>query len=197
MDYQTSRQRRSEATRKAILDAAVRLTKEGGFDRLNVRDLCAAAGVTTGAFYHHFSSKDDLLTQGFSSLDVYLEEAMKSRLGAPPLERLEALIRAYATYTEDMGWQTMALYYTRRLSDPSSAASLSPNRYTLRAMEECLQELAAEHILSPERTPVWTAEFFFRHFRGVVVDWILHKGSYPLWPKLQQDYALFESAFRA
>lgn len=197
MDYQTSRQRRSEATRKAILDAAVRLTKEGGFDRLNVRDLCAAAGVTTGAFYHHFSSKDDLLTQGFSSLDVYLEEAMKSRLGAPPLERLEALIRAYAAYTEDMGWQTMALYYTRRLSDPSSAASLSPNRYTLRAMEECLQELAAEHILSPERSPAWTAEFFFRHFRGVVVDWILHKGSYPLWPKLQQDYALFESAFRA
>ncbi len=196
MDYQTSRQRRSEATRKAILDAAVRLTKEGGFDRLNVRDLCAAAGVTTGAFYHHFSSKDDLLTQGFSSLDVYLEEAMKSHLGAPPLERLEALIRAYATYTEDVGWQTMALYYTRRLSDPS-AASLSPNRYTLRAMEECLQELAAEGILSPERSPAWPAEFFFRHFRGVVVDWILHKGSYPLWPKLQQDYALFEAAFRA
>lgn len=196
MDYQTSRQRRSEATRKAILDAAVRLAKEGGFDKLNVRDLCAAAGVTTGAFYHHFSSKDDLLTQGFSSLDVYLEEAMKSRLGAPPLERLEALIRAYATYTEDVGWQTMALYYTRRLSDPS-AASLSPNRYTLRAMEECLRELAEERILSPERSPAWTAEFFFRHFRGVVVDWILHKGSYPLWPKLQQDYALFESAFRA
>ncbi len=196
MDYQTSRQRRSEATRKAILDAAVRLAKEGGFDRLNVRDLCAAAGVTTGAFYHHFSSKDDLLTQGFSSLDVYLEEAMKSHLGAPPLERLEALIRAYATYTEDVGWQTMALYYTRRLSDPS-AASPSPNRYTLRAMEECLRELAAEGILSPERSPAWTAEFFFRHFRGVVVDWILHKGSYPLWPKLQQDYALFEAAFRA
>ncbi len=196
MDYQTRRQRRSEATRKAILDAAVRMAKEGGFDKLNIRDLCAAAGVTTGAFYHHFSSKDDLLTQGFSSLDVYLEEAMKSHLGAPPLERLEALIRAYATYTEDVGWQTMALYYTRRLSDPS-AASLSPNRYTLRAMEECLQELAAEGILSPERSPAWTAEFFFRHFRGVVVDWILHKGSYPLLPKLQQDYALFEAAFRA
>ena len=72
MDYQTSRQHRAQTTRKAILDAAVRLTREGGFDKLNIRDVCAAAGVTTGAFYHHFSSKEDLLTQGFSSLDAYL-----------------------------------------------------------------------------------------------------------------------------
>ena len=197
MDYQTSRQHRSQATRKAILDAAVRLTKEGGFDKLNIRDVCAAAGVTTGAFYHHFSSKEDLLTQGFSSLDAYLEEAMGPYASAPPLERLEALVRSYAAYTEDMGWQTMALYYTRRLSDPASAASLSPNRYTLRTMEACLRALSAEQVLTPERTPAWTAEFFFRHFRGVVVDWILHQGGYPLWPKLEQDYALFEAAFRA
>lgn len=197
MDYQTSRQQRSAATRRAILDAAVRLTREGGFDRLNVRDVCAAAGVTTGAFYHHFSSKEDLLTQGFSSLDTYLEEAMRPYLDAPPLERLEALVRSYAAYTEDMGWQTMALYYTRRLSNPASAASLSPNRYTLRTMEKCLQELAGENILSPERSPAWAADFFFRHFRGVVVDWILHQGGYPLWSKLKQDYTLFEAAFRA
>ena len=64
-------------------------------------------------------------------------------------------------------------------------------------MEECLRELSAEQVLTPERTPAWTAEFFFRHFRGVVVDWILHQGGYPLWPKLEQDYALFEAAFRA
>ena len=96
-----------------------------------------------------------------------------------------------------MGWQTMALYYPRRLSDPASAASLSPNRYTLRTMEECLRELSAEQVLTPERTPAWTAEFFFRHFRGVVVDWILHQGGYPLWPKLEQDYGLFYRAFQA
>ena len=196
MDYRTSRQNRSEATRRAILDAAVRLSKEGGFDKLSIREICAAAGVTTGAFYHHFASKDDLLTQGFSSLDDYLEEAMRSCLAKPPLERLEVLVRAYADYTEEVGWQTMSLYYTRRLSDPT-AASLSPNRYTLRAMEECLQQLSDEGILTPERAPAWTAEFLFRHFRGVVVDWILHRGSYPIWPKLEQDYALFASAFRA
>lgn len=196
MDYQARRQVRSEATRRAILDAAVSLIREKGFDKLTVRDLCAAAGVTTGAFYHHFSSKEDLISQGFSSLDAYLEEAMEPHRDEPPLERLDSLLRAYTAYIENVGWQTMALYYTRRLAAPS-AASMSPNRYTLRAMEECLQQLSDGNVLSPERSPSWTADFFFRHFRGVVVDWILHNGSYPLWDKLEQDYLLFEAAFRA
>ena len=42
----------------------------------------------------------------------------------------------------------------------------------------------------------WTADFFFRHFRGVVVDWVLHRGSYPLLPKLEQDYTLFQEIFQ-
>lgn len=194
-DYQARRQAQGEATRKAILDAASRLTREGGFDRLTIRDICQAAGVTTGAFYHHFSSKEDILTQGFASLDSFLERVLEPYRAAPPLERLEALLRSYAQYVEEMGWQTMALYYIRRLSDPE-AGTISPNRYTLRTMEACLTALERESDLSPACDPRWTADFFFRHFRGTVVDWILHRGAYSLWPKLEQDYQFFARAFQ-
>ena len=64
-------------------------------------------------------------------------------------------------------------------------------------MAQCLGELSSQGTLSKACTPEWTAEFFFRHFRGTVVDWILRRGSYPLWPKLEQDYAFFASAFHA
>ena len=194
-DYQARRRIQAEKTRRAILDAAARLTREGGFDRLTIRDICQAAGVTTGAFYHHFSSKEDILTQGFVSLDSFLERVLEPYRNAPPLERLEALLRSYAQYVEEMGWQTMALYYRRRLADPT-AATISPSRYTLRTMEECLTALRDGGDLALEQEPGRTAEFFFRHFRGTVIDWILHQGGYPLWPKLEQDYALFERAFR-
>ncbi len=196
LDYQRRRQLQAEATRRAILKAAAALSRQGGFAKMTIRDICAAAGVTTGAFYHHFSSKDDLLNQGFASLDSYMEVSLAPYRDAPPLERLDALLRLYAQYMEDLGWETVALYYGRRLADPS-ANSMSPDRYTLRAMLECLTALAASGELDSSISPQWTAEFFFRHFRGTVIDWVLHRGGYPLWPKLSQDYQFFFQAFHA
>lgn len=196
MDYQTRRRSQAQATRRAILDAAGSLSRQSSFDKVTIRDICQAAGVTTGAFYHHFSSKEDLLNQGFSSLDSFMEKALAPYQNAPPLERLEALLRLYAQFMEEQGWETISLYYRRRLADPL-ASSMSPQRYTLQAMQECLTALSRDGTLSPRQTPGWTADFFFRHFRGTVIDWILHRGSYSLWPKLSQDYQLFEGAFRA
>ena len=62
MDYQSRRQVQGEATRLAILDAAIRLTRQVGFDKMTIRDICTAAGVTTGAFYRYYDSKEALFT---------------------------------------------------------------------------------------------------------------------------------------
>ncbi len=196
MDYQQRRQLQAQDTRRAILAAAAQLSRQGRFDKMTVRDVCAAAGVTTGAFYHHFSSKEDLLKQGFTSVDVFLEKALEPYRDLPPLDRLEALARLYARFMEEQGWETISLYYSRRLLSPE-ADPMDPDRYTLRAMRECLTALAQDGILSPALSPEWTADFFFRHFRGTVIDWVLHQGSYPLWPKLEQDYDLFARSFQA
>lgn len=196
MDYQQRRQLQAQETRRAILAAAAQLSRQGRFDKMTVRDVCAAAGVTTGAFYHHFSSKEDLLRQGFTSVDVFLEKALEPCRDLPPLDRLEALARLYAQFMEEQGWETISLYYSRRLLGPE-ADPMDPDRYTLRTMRECLTSLAREGVLSPALSPEWTADFFFRHFRGTVIDWVLHQGGYPLWPKLKQDYDFFTRSFQA
>jgi TetR/AcrR family transcriptional repressor of nem operon len=46
--------------RQALLAAAIRLIRANGYAATSVADLCAAAGVTKGAFFHHFASKDRL-----------------------------------------------------------------------------------------------------------------------------------------
>lgn len=52
--------------RQRILDGAARLFRERGFEGVTVAEIMAAAGLTHGAFYGHFSSKEDLIAQSFA-----------------------------------------------------------------------------------------------------------------------------------
>ncbi len=49
--------------RQTVIDVASRLFREHGFDGIGLKDLMKAAGLTQGAFYKQFASKDDLAVQ--------------------------------------------------------------------------------------------------------------------------------------
>lgn len=54
---------KAEENRQAVIDVASRLFREHGFDGIGLKDLMAGAGLTQGAFYKQFESKDDLAAQ--------------------------------------------------------------------------------------------------------------------------------------
>ena len=57
----TARKTQSEENKKRIIRAASALIGERGFDNVSVSDITEAAGVSKGAFYIHFRSKEDLV----------------------------------------------------------------------------------------------------------------------------------------
>src|ERR1700728_2568407 len=57
---QTKHQRRTEATRRALLEAALRIFARDGFEASRIEDIAGATGHTRGAFYAHFNCKEDL-----------------------------------------------------------------------------------------------------------------------------------------
>ena len=72
--------------RTKLLDAALSVIRRQGFAATSVDDLCKAAGVTKGAFFHHFRSKDDLgvaAAAHFGAMAEGLFEADWSRLAGP------------------------------------------------------------------------------------------------------------------
>jgi TetR/AcrR family transcriptional regulator, transcriptional repressor for nem operon len=51
---------KTETARTRLLNAALRIVREKGYHAATVDEICVAAGVTKGAFFHHFKSKDEL-----------------------------------------------------------------------------------------------------------------------------------------
>lgn len=89
-------QQRSEETRARILTAAQQVFARGGYDATPVDAICQAAGVSKGAFYHHFPSKQAvflcLLENWLADLEPRLAE-LSSGAGDVPaaLVRMSAL----------------------------------------------------------------------------------------------------------
>ena len=80
-------QTRSETTRTHILTAAQELFARTGYDAAGVAEICAAAGVSKGAFYHHFPSKQalflTLLEDWLADVEAQLEAILSRRAPEP------------------------------------------------------------------------------------------------------------------
>ncbi len=195
-EYKERRRRQALETEHAILNAAMELSRQKTFDKVSVRDICKLAGITTGAFYHHFASKDELLSRGFASLDACMEQALNGHENDPPEQRLHLILSSYASFMESLGWELVARYYQQRLGAPAFH-SMDSRRFTLKALQKCLRDAEEQNQLLSVQTSDWIAQFLFRHFRGVVVDWTINCGGYSLLGKLEQDYCFFRGIFEA
>lgn len=85
---------RGEA-RARILEAAVSLVRHRGFAATAVDDLCAAAGVTKGAFFHHFASKEALgvaLVEHWTAMTGAMFAAHPYHAAPDPLDRVFAYL---------------------------------------------------------------------------------------------------------
>jgi len=82
-----------QATRQRIIEAAGSRLKRDGIDGSGIATLMADAGLTNGAFYAHFESKDDLVAQTVA--EQLRGQRQRFRALPPGRAGLEQLIRAY------------------------------------------------------------------------------------------------------
>jgi TetR/AcrR family transcriptional repressor of nem operon len=78
-----------------ILDAALHVIRAKGYSATRIEDICEAAGLTKGSFFHHFDSKEELAV---AAADYWIEGTSEFFASAPyhaladPLDRLLAYV---------------------------------------------------------------------------------------------------------
>lgn len=130
-----SNRERTEATRQALLDAARALFVSRGYGDTSTPDVCAAAGITRGALYHHFADKRDLFRHVLAEEAAAVADDIEAAAPAG-LDAADALIAGAQAYLEAMtvpgrtrlllveGPAVLGLRETLALDDANAARTL-------------------------------------------------------------------------
>lgn len=111
----SKQQLKSQATKDKIFKAAKEILKHDGYEALSIKNICECAGVSNGSFYHHFQTKEDLLSYYIE----HLPSVNAHTLDIPTSldEAIESIIEVYLNYVEyceDLGVEFLANYYVPR-----------------------------------------------------------------------------------
>lgn len=158
--------------RAKLLDAALSAIRRKGFAATTLDDLCAAAGVTKGAFFHHFKSKEEL---GVAAADHWSETTGALFAAAPyhdhadPLDRVigyvefrKALLQGgVPDFTCLVGTMVQETYETAPAIRDACDRSISGHAATLEADIEAAMR---DRNMAPE----WTAQSLALHTQAVL-----------------------------
>lgn len=127
MRYGTDHRQNS---RQKVLAAASRAMRANGPDGVSVSSVMSEAGLTHGAFYHHFASKDDLITSAVDfMIDGMFDQLDAWTAGKTPREALGAIIDNYLSLqhcaSRETGCPISALGSDGPRLDSNSRAAMS------------------------------------------------------------------------
>lgn len=170
------------SARTKLLDATLAVVRQKGFAATSVDELCKEAGVTKGAFFHHFESKEAL---GVAAADYWAETTSAMFAAAPyhqiadPLERVLGYVQLRkdlldgetAEYTCLVGTMVQEAY-------SSNPAIRDACRTSIFGHAETLEDDIEAAIDAYDLTPDWTARSLALHTQAVLQGaFILAKAS--------------------
>ena len=146
----SKQQLKSKETKTKIFRAAKHILQKQGYEQLSIKNICEEAGVSNGSFYHHFKTKDDLLS-------YYIEEqpSINPDLLDMPQNAAEAkaaIIQVYLNYVhycQELGVEFMSNYYTPK-NQSLNTLIRTERPYPIVTVHNYLQKAIDADIIKPD-----------------------------------------------
>jgi AcrR family transcriptional regulator len=175
-------QQRSKHTRGRILDAAVALFSEHGYEATSVAEICEVAGASKGAFYHHFPSKQELflriLNQWLAGVDDRLFTRRKDGETVPAVLTRMAKTLGFV-FQAASGQLPMFMEFMVQASRDETvwSAAVAPYRRYQQQFAELISQGQAEGSIRQEADPETTAQILISLAIGVLLQSVMDPGS--------------------
>jgi AcrR family transcriptional regulator len=163
--------RRATHTVGSLLDAAVQVFNERGYDGTSMEDLARAAGITKSSIYHHVRGKEALLGM---ALDAALAELFAvldepASCEGPARCRLEHVLRR-SVEVLDAELPNVTLLLRVRGNTPTELAALERRREFDRRVSDLVSQAVAEGDVRADLDPALVTRLLFGTVNSLV-DW--------------------------
>ena len=183
-------QRRAE-----IIEKVIPLIGSVPLDDLRMAEICKAADISTGSFYHYFSKKSDILVGLLGIIDEYMEtEAFPCLTSGDEIENLMIFSRHWSLYVETHGLERYKLISA---IEPAQEDLSGEKRITTVKLEQIMARGQEKRQIRADISAEDLAQMFLLALRGVTVDWSRVNGCYSVRDRMEQYISLFVQALRA
>lgn len=169
-------QQKSKETKERIFRAAKRILQKKGYEELSIKNICEEAGVSNGSFYHHFKTKDDLLSYYIEDQPNINPDLLDLPKNAD--EAKIAIIHVYLNYVEycrELGVEFMSGYYDTK-NQALNPAIRTERPYPIVTVQTYVEKAIREGIIRIN-VPI---EDFTTDIRMIVIgnvfEWCLRNG---------------------
>ncbi|WP_158211483.1 TetR/AcrR family transcriptional regulator [Alkalihalobacterium alkalinitrilicum] len=171
------RQKKGQETKKKLLNTALFLFAEKGFDNVSVDEIVAKASSSKGAFYTHFKSKHEVFLEKFKEMDAFYEEYFTSRdqtLSA--YNQLLEFFKALMTFMRDeIGLDMLRVIYINELNPVRTSTFTNPKRTLYQVLTSSFQKGIDAGEFRTDLTAEYMTKCMARAIRGLIYDWGLYK----------------------
>ncbi|GII62298.1 TetR family transcriptional regulator [Sphaerisporangium krabiense] len=153
-----------EPVRGRLLGAATRLFADRGFESTSVQEIVAAAGVTKGAMYHYFDSKDDLLREIYARVLRLQTERLDRFADAPgPVAGrvYDAAVDVVATTVENLDDSKIFFRSMHQLAPETRKAVRAERRRYHERFRDLVAEGQREGVFRADVPADLVVDFFF------------------------------------
>lgn len=181
-DIKMSRKERAQLTRQKLVDAALDLFFEKGYENVTVDDICEKAGVSKGAFYGHFKSKDQAVVEEFLKVDDYYQEMLPQILQEETyVDKGIAFVRLALRYIASQGEMVIKVAYSSQISPGREASPIaSRDRLLYMMAERLIKEAQEAGEVRQDLDGAEIAQIIITSIRGIVYEWCLQDGGFDL-----------------
>ncbi len=191
----TKRKQQALQSHQLIFDTASTLFKKKGYDQTTVGDICRKAGISTGAFYHHFKSKDQVIAEEYLKIDAFCKETFNAfPAGMSAVEKLSIFTRRMSQYIAELGVTLLkAVYYSEIGPKKKKKFLLDEKRPIFKIYKQLVHEAQEKGEIRTDLDETMIVDIIIKCSRGNIYEWVLRNGNFDYVEASQQILALFLS----